>query len=101
MSEVPPGCGPHRKAASLRLSPMSNIEQMFSLVKNCGSAGRQFLSEMRQGSILAEAVTVSPYSLSYPVQILRLCKGRLKKRFRRACSLNIYEIEFIGTLRFR
>ena len=34
MSEVPPGCGPHRKAASFRLSPMLSIEQMFLPVKN-------------------------------------------------------------------
>ena len=30
MSEVPPGCGPHRKAASFWLSPKSNIEQTFA-----------------------------------------------------------------------
>ena len=34
MSEVPPGCGPHRKAASFRLSPTFSIEQMFFPVKN-------------------------------------------------------------------
>lgn len=34
MSEVPPGCGPHRKAASFRLSPIFSIEQMFASVKN-------------------------------------------------------------------
>ena len=33
MSEVPPGCGPHRKAASFRLSPMLSIEQTFLPVK--------------------------------------------------------------------
>ena len=27
MSEAPPGCGPHRKAASFRLSPVFSIEQ--------------------------------------------------------------------------
>ena len=34
MSEVPPGCGPHRKAASFWLSPMLSIEQMFLCVKD-------------------------------------------------------------------
>ena len=34
MSEVPPGCGPHRKAASFRLSPNHILEQMFLSVKN-------------------------------------------------------------------
>ena len=48
MSEVPPGCGPHRKAASFRLSPTLNIEQAFVSVKNHGPVSRLFLKEMRQ-----------------------------------------------------
>ena len=43
MSEVPPGCGPHRKAASFRLSPDFNIEQTFRYVKHVGTFNRRFL----------------------------------------------------------
>ena len=37
MSEVPPGCGPHRKAASSWLSPEFSIEQMFLFVNHLTS----------------------------------------------------------------
>ena len=43
MSEVPPGCGPHQKAASFRLSPDFNIEQTFCYVEHVGTFNRQFL----------------------------------------------------------
>ena len=52
MSEVPPGCGPHRKAASLQLSPIPITEQMFDTVKNRGSASGQFLKGKAGGGLL-------------------------------------------------
>ena len=63
MSEVPPGCGPHRKAASFRLSPMLSIEQTFLPVKRRGAFNRRLLSFPQPKELLKEFLQFLDHTL--------------------------------------
>ena len=79
MSEVPPGCGPHRKAASFWLSLMLSTEQMFLHVKS-DSKNSQDRVQLHPGCFAAHlfhsqnriSITVSCSALVYSVFVFRL-----------------------------